>query len=78
MNLENIRYHIAVTLLVLGCSIPIMGIVVWVITEIIPLEGRALKIIYLITLCADSVVWRMLLHPKVAWSRIAKLKYQLI
>jgi hypothetical protein len=49
MNLENIRYHIAVTLLVLGCSIPIMGIVVWVITEIIPLEGRALKIIYLIT-----------------------------
>ncbi|WPN31763.1 hypothetical protein QMK54_08400 [Pseudomonas sp. P5_109] len=49
MNLENIRYHIAVTLLVLGCSIPVMGMVVWVITEIIPLEGRALKIAYLTT-----------------------------
>ena len=49
MNLENIRYHIAVTLLVLGCSIPIMGMVVWVITEITPLEGRALSIVYLAT-----------------------------
>ena len=49
MNLENIRCHIAVTLLVLGCSIPVMGMVVWVITEIIPLEDRALKIAYLTT-----------------------------
>jgi hypothetical protein len=49
MNLEDIRYHIAVTLLVLGCSIPIMGMVVWMITEIIPLEGRALNIVYLAT-----------------------------
>jgi hypothetical protein len=49
MNLENIRYHIAVTLLVLGCSIPVMGMVVWVITEIIPLEGQDLKIAYLAT-----------------------------
>ena len=52
MNLENIRYHIAVTLLVLGCSIPIMGIVVWIITEMIPLEGRALKIAYITTYVA--------------------------
>jgi len=49
MNFENIRYHIAVTLLVLGCSIPAMGMAVWIITEIVPLEGRDLKIAYLAT-----------------------------
>ena len=49
MNLENIRYHIAVTLLVLGGSIPVMGMVVWAITEIFPLKGKVLKITYLAT-----------------------------
>jgi len=49
MSFENIRYHLAVTCLVLGCSIPIMGAVVWVITEAIPLEGRALNITYIAT-----------------------------
>lgn len=49
MTLENIRYLLSVTCLVLGCSIPIMGAVVWVITEIIPLEGRALNIAYIAT-----------------------------
>lgn len=49
MNLENIRYYLAVTCLVLGCSIPIMGAVVWTITEVIPLEGHALNIAYIAT-----------------------------
>lgn len=49
MSLENIRYYLAVTCLVSGCSIPIMGAVVWTITEIIPLEGRNLNIAYLAT-----------------------------
>ncbi len=49
MSFENIRYHLAVTCLVLGCSIPIMGAVVWVITEAVPLEGQALNITYIAT-----------------------------
>jgi hypothetical protein len=49
MKFENIRYHIAVTLLVLGCSIPISGAVVWVITEIAPLDGCTLDIAYVAT-----------------------------
>ncbi len=49
MKFENIRYYLSVTCLVLGCSIPVMGAVVWVITEVIPLEGRALKIAYIAT-----------------------------
>lgn len=49
MNFENIRYYLSVTCLVLGCSIPVMGAAVWAITEVIPLEGRALKIAYILT-----------------------------
>jgi len=64
MIFENIRYHIAVTFLVLGCSIPIMGMVVWAITEIIPLEGRALKIAYLITYVPIVLVGICLYVPK--------------
>lgn len=49
MNLENIRYHISVTLLVLGsCGLPAAA-VVWCITKIIPLEGTQLEIAYLVT-----------------------------
>ena len=46
MNIQKIRYYLSVCCLVLGCSIPIMGIVVWGITEVFPLEGRALYIAY--------------------------------
>jgi hypothetical protein len=49
MNLENIRYHLAVTCLVLACSIPIMGAVVWLITEFFPLKGCSLNIAYVAT-----------------------------
>jgi hypothetical protein len=49
MNFENIRYHLAVTCLVLGCSTPIMGAAVWLITEIFPLEGCNLNIAYVAT-----------------------------
>lgn len=47
--LETIRYHLAVTLLVLGCSGLPTGVVVYGITEIIPLEGKPLLIAYLTT-----------------------------
>lgn len=49
MSLENFRYYLSVSLLVFGCSIPIMGIIVWAITELIPLDGHALKIAYVTT-----------------------------
>lgn len=49
MTLENIRYHISVTLLVLGCCGLPTGAIVWCITEIIPLEGTHLDIAYLVT-----------------------------
>jgi hypothetical protein len=49
MLLENIRYYFSVTCLVLGCSGLPTGIVVWGITEIVPLEGRSLDIAYLVT-----------------------------
>lgn len=49
MTLENIRYHLSVTFLVLGtCGLP-TGAIVWCITEVVPLAGRSLNIAYLIT-----------------------------
>ena len=53
---ENIRYYLSVSCLALGSSIPIMGAIVWVITEFIPLEGRALKIAYIITYIPVALV----------------------
>ena len=49
MTLENIRYHLSVTCLVLGCCGLPAGVVVWCITEIVPLEGKYLYIAYSVT-----------------------------
>ncbi len=49
MTLENIRYYFSVTCLVLGCSGLPAAVVVWCITEVIPLEGKHLYIAYLTT-----------------------------
>ena len=75
MNFENIRYHIAVTLLVLGSSIPVMGMVVWAITEIIPLKGRALKNHLPRNLCTHRIIWITLLHSKATRLRIILITY---
>lgn len=49
MNFENIRYHLAVICLVLGCSIPTMGAIVWLITAVFPLKDCYLNIAYVAT-----------------------------
>jgi len=49
MSFENIRYYLSVSCLVLGCSGLPTGVIVWCITEIIPLEGKPLKVAYLVT-----------------------------
>ena len=49
MTFENIRYHLSVICLVMGCSGLPTGAIVWCITEIIPLEGRYLNFTYFIT-----------------------------
>ncbi|KAA0969278.1 hypothetical protein FQ185_18555 [Pseudomonas sp. ANT_H12B] len=64
MNLENIRYHLAVTCLVLGCSGLPAAIVVWCITQIVPLEGKHLKITYLITYVTIAIFGLRFYIPK--------------
>jgi hypothetical protein len=46
MTLEDLRYHIAVTSLVLGCSGLPTAIIVLCITEFIPLDGKPLYITF--------------------------------
>jgi hypothetical protein len=47
MNLENIRYHIAVTLMVLGCSGLPAGVIVFGITKAIHIDEEHLNTAYL-------------------------------
>jgi hypothetical protein len=49
MSLENIRYHIAVTLLVLGCSGLPTGVIVFGIRKLIHIDENHLDTAYLIT-----------------------------
>jgi hypothetical protein len=49
MNLENIRYYIAVTLMVLGCSGLPSGLIVYGIRKIIRIDEKYLDIAYLAT-----------------------------
>ena len=49
MNLENIRYYIAVTLMVLGCSGLPSGLIVYGIRKIIRIDEKHLDIAYLAT-----------------------------
>ena len=69
MNIQKIRYYLSVCCLVLGCSIPIMGIIVWGATEVFPLEGRALHIAYASTYIVLVVVGLRIYIPKL--SRVA-------
>ena len=47
MNLENIRYHIAVTLMVLGCSGLPAGVIVFCITKVIHIDKEHLNTAHL-------------------------------
>ena len=49
MNFENIRYYFTVLLLVLGGSIFYTGVIVWVIKYFIPVEGKVLLAVYIVT-----------------------------
>jgi hypothetical protein len=49
MNLENIRYHIAVTFMVLGCSGLPAGLIVFCIREVIDIDEKNLDAAYLTT-----------------------------
>lgn len=49
MNIENIRYHIAVTFMVLGCSGLPTGIIVFGTRKVIYIDESNLDIAYLIT-----------------------------
>lgn len=49
MNLENIRYYVALSCLVFGCSIPYTLLIVWPMRVMIPLEGMYLRAAYIIT-----------------------------
>jgi hypothetical protein len=49
MNLENIRYHIAVTLLVLGSSGLPAALTVWGVTSFVHISGKYLDAAYLTT-----------------------------
>ena len=69
MSIQKIRYYLSVCCLVLGCSIPIMGIIVWGITEVFPLKGRALHIAYASTYVVLVLVGLRVYIPKL--SRVA-------
>jgi hypothetical protein len=47
MSLENIRYYLCVTCLVLGSSGLPAGIIGWGITELIPLDRKNMDMLYL-------------------------------
>jgi uncharacterized membrane protein (UPF0136 family) len=49
MNLENIRYHIAVTLMVLGCSGLPSGIIVFCINKVIHINEEYLDAAHIAT-----------------------------
>ncbi|MNN90475.1 hypothetical protein D3C81_2084290 [compost metagenome] len=49
MNLENIRYHIAVTLMVLGCSGLPSGIIVFCLRKVIHISEEYLDATYIVT-----------------------------
>lgn len=46
MTLGKIRYYIAASCLILGCSGLPAAIVIWCITEVIPLKGKPLYITF--------------------------------
>lgn len=49
MKLGNLRYYLALSCLVLGCSIPITGILVWIITEFVSPTTEHLTVLYVAT-----------------------------
>lgn len=46
MKIESLRYYLTLIFLVLGCSIPVTGIAVWVVTEIVQIAVSHLNALY--------------------------------
>ena len=49
MNLENVRYYVALTCVVFGPSILYAGLITWPIRALYNFEGRQLQILYAVT-----------------------------
>lgn len=64
MNFENIRYYMAVVSLVLGSSLLYTAIVVWVLKEVIFLEGVYLRGTYILVYVVISVVGLFFYVPR--------------
>ncbi len=64
MNLENIRYYISVTLLVLACSVLPSGIIMLGIKEIIHLDKSHLNIIHATTYTLLVIIGLKLYTPR--------------
>ncbi|PNG44489.1 hypothetical protein A1354_16920 [Pseudomonas asplenii] len=47
MKFESLRYYLALIFLVLGCSIPVAGIAVWFVTEIMQIAVSHLNVLYI-------------------------------
>lgn len=64
MNLENIRYHISVTLLVLACSVLPAGIIVFGIKKVIHIDQNHLDIAHLTTYIILVIIGLKLYIPR--------------
>ncbi|AIL64253.1 hypothetical protein PSAKL28_51130 [Pseudomonas alkylphenolica] len=49
MNLENVRYYIALICVVFGPSILYTGLITWPIRVVYDFEGRQLQVLYAVT-----------------------------
>lgn len=56
MNLENVRYYFAVSLLVCSCAIFYTMLVVWLLLKLVPMEGVLLKWVYVVSYIIISFI----------------------
>ena len=64
MILENIRYYLAVTFLVLGSSLLYTAILVWILKEVILIEGVYLRATYVVVYIFLSVAGLIFYIPR--------------
>lgn len=64
MILENIRYYLAVTFLVLGSSLLYTAILVWMLKEVIFIEDVYLRATYVVVYIFISVVGLIFYIPR--------------
>lgn len=64
MILENIRYYLAVAFLVLGSSLLYTAILVWMLKEVVFIEGVYLRATYVVVYIFISVVGLIFYIPR--------------